>query len=122
MGGASAGEAIAAFGMATLDGLPVVVYVALIGSSLIGRRWRRLVKLAVLSSLATGGLAAFWLWSDGRIKPAIEHYSWSDWHAVISPGLYLAGALAMVAWVVRGAWRFVWKQWRRRQAVGMNPP
>ena len=52
-----------------------MVYVALIGSSLIRRRWRRLVKLAVLSSLATGGLAAFWLWSDGRIKPAIEHYT-----------------------------------------------
>ena len=121
MSGASAVRAIALFSLATLGGLPVVVYVALIGSSLLRRRWRRFIRLAVLSGLATIGLAAYWLWYDGLRKPAIEHYTWSDWHAVIVPGLYLAGVLAMVAWVVRGAWRFIGKQWRRRRAVAMNP-
>ncbi len=121
MAGASARQAIAGFGLATLGGLPVVVYVALIGSSLLRRRWRRLVRMAVLSVLATVGLGAFWLWSDGQRMPTIEHYTWSGWHAVIVPGLYLAGVLAMVAWIVRRTARFVWKRWRGRRAVAMNP-
>jgi tRNA A-37 threonylcarbamoyl transferase component Bud32 len=121
MAHASAGEAIAYFGLDTLGGIPIVVYVALVGESLIRRRRRRLVKLAVLSVLATAVLAGFWLLEDGLAKPTIEHYTWSDWHAVVVPGLYLAGVLIMVAWLVRGAWRFVWKRWRRRRAVAMNP-
>jgi hypothetical protein len=40
---------------------------------------------------------------------------------VIIPGLYLAGVQATVALAVRGAWRYVWKRWRRRRAVAMNP-
>jgi hypothetical protein len=121
MAGASAGEAIAGFGRATLGGLPIVVYVALVGESLIRRRRRRLVKLAVLGALATAVLAGFWLLEDGTRKPAIAHYTWTDWYAVIIPGLYLAGVLAMVALAVRGAWRFVGKRWGRRRAVAMNP-
>ncbi len=121
MAGASAGQAIAGFGRATLGGLPIVVYVALVVESLIRRRRRQLVKLAVLGVLATAVLAGFWLLEDGLRKPAIEHYTWTDWYAVIVPGHYLAGVLAMVAVAVRGAWRFVGKQWRRRRAVAMNP-
>ena len=121
MAGASARQAIAGFGLATLGGLPIVVYVALIGSSLLRRRWRRLVKLAVLSVLATAVAGGFGCGSDRQRMPAIEHYTWSGWHAVIVPGLYLAGVLAMIAWAVRGAWRFVGKRWRRRRAVAMNP-
>ena len=45
MAGASARQAIAGFGLATLGGLPVVVYVVLIGSSLLHRRWWRLVMI-----------------------------------------------------------------------------
>ncbi len=121
MAGTSAGEAIAGFGRATLGGLPIVVYVALVGESLIRRRRRRLVKLAALGVLATAVLAGFWLLEDGTRKPAIAHYTWTGWYAVIVPGLYFAGVLAMVALAVRGAWRFVWKQWRRRRAIAMNP-
>ncbi len=121
MAGASALQAIAGFGLATLGGLPVVAYVALIGSSLLRRRRRRFVRMAVLSVLATVGLGACGLWSDGQRMPTIEHYTWSDWHAVIVPGLYLAGVLAMVAWAMRGSARFVWKRWRGRRAVAMNP-
>src|SRR5207248_1304780 len=65
MAGASAGEAIAGFGRATVGGLPIVVYLALVGESLIRRRRRRLVKLAVLGVLATAVLAGFWLLEDG---------------------------------------------------------
>jgi hypothetical protein len=121
MAGASAGEAIAGFGRATLGGMPIVVYVALLGSSLIRRRRRRLIKLAVLSVLATAVLAGYLLLDDGLRKPAMGHYTWSGWIELIVPGLYLAGVLAMVALAVRGAWRFVGKRWRRRRAVAMNP-
>jgi hypothetical protein len=121
MAGASAGEAIASFGRATLGGLPLVIYVALVGASLIRRRRRRLVKLAVLGVIATAVLAGFWLLVDRTRHRAIVHYTWIDWYAVIVPVLYFAGVLAMVAWVVRGAWRYVVKEWRRRRAVAMNP-
>jgi hypothetical protein len=119
--GASTWQAIAGFGRATLGGLPVVVYVALFGSSLICRRRRRLVKLAILSVLATGVVAGFWLLEDGLRKSAFEHYTVTGRYLVIVPGLYLAGVLAMVALAVRRAWRFVVKQWRSRRAVAMNP-
>jgi hypothetical protein len=121
MAGASAGQAIASFGRATLGGLPIVIYAALAGESLIRRRRRRLVKLAVLGVLATAVLAGFWLLVDGTRKPTMAHYTRTEWYAVIVPGLYLAGVLAMVAWVVRGAWRYVVKGWRRRRAVARNP-
>jgi outer membrane protein assembly factor BamB/tRNA A-37 threonylcarbamoyl transferase component Bud32 len=121
MAGATAPQVITGFSLATLGGLPIVVYVALIGSSLLRRRWWRLVMIAVLSVLVTVGLAAYWLWVDRRWMATIEHYTWSGWHTVIVPGLYLVGGLAMVTWAVRGTARFVWKRWRRRRAIAMNP-
>ncbi len=121
MAGASAPQAIAGFSLATLGGLPVVVYVIMIGSSLLRRRWWRLVTIAVLSVLVTAGLGAYWWWFDRQRMPTIEHYTWSGWHALLVPGLYLVGVLAMIAWVVRGTARYVWKRWRKRRAVAMNP-
>jgi tRNA A-37 threonylcarbamoyl transferase component Bud32 len=120
MAGVTASQAIAGFSLATLGGLPVVVYVVLIGSSLVRRRWLRLVWIAILSALVTAGLGAYWWWFDRQRMPAIEHYNWSGWQAAIMPGLYLVGVLTMAAWAVRGTFRFVRKRWRRR-AVAMNP-
>ena len=120
MAGATALQAITGFSLATLGGLPVVVDVILIGSSLLRRRWRRFVMMAVLSVLVTAGLGAYWWRADRQRMPIIEHYVWSGWQVVIVPGLYLVGVLAMVAWAVRGAARFVWKR-RRRRALAMNP-
>jgi tRNA A-37 threonylcarbamoyl transferase component Bud32 len=120
MAGASAAQAIAGFAWATLGGLPIVCYGALVVSGLIRRDRRRLAKLAVLSVLATAVVAGFWFLVDGLTKPTIEYYAWSDWHAVIVPGLYLAGVLAMIAWAVRGARQFVRMRWRSRQAVPMR--
>ena len=49
--------------LATLGGLPVVVYFVLLGSSLLRGRWRRVIVMVGLSVITTVGLGAFWMWS-----------------------------------------------------------
>ena len=106
-------EAIAGFGQATLGGLPVVVYVVLIGSSLLRRRRRRFVTIAGLSVLATVGLGAFGCGPIAcRCPRRALHLVWLV-RGDSFPGLYLAGVLAMVAWIVRRTARYsCGSQWR----------
>jgi serine/threonine protein kinase len=103
---ASVMHAVTTISLATLGGLPVVVYVVLLTSSLLCRRWGRFVRMAVLSVLAALGLGVLWLRTDSRTMPTIEHYTWSGWHTLIFPGIYTAGVLVIVAWAVRGTARF----------------
>ncbi len=112
------GDQIVAFVVATLGGLPVVVSVTLIGSSLLHGRWIRLVVLAVLTVLASVAIGAFWLSSDLLRKPAIEHYTWSGWHGVVLPGAYAVGVLALIAWGIRGSARLVMGLIRRVRVAG----
>jgi hypothetical protein len=98
-----------------------VFNVVVLGSSLLRRRWRLFIVMVVLSVVATIGLGAFWLWSDRQAMPTIEHYTWTGWHALIFPGIYTAGVLAILDWTVRGTVRFVTKRWRRRLVNATNP-
>jgi predicted Ser/Thr protein kinase len=98
--------------LCTLAGLPALVYVTLIASSVLHRRWIRLAVLGVLTVLASVAVGAYWLGCDLMSKPAIEHYTWSGWHGVVLPGAYAVGVLVLIAWAVRGVARLVMRLWR----------
>jgi hypothetical protein len=117
MAGLSVERAILIIMLSTLGGLPVVVYAALIGSSLLRRRWLRFAVLAFLTLLASFALGAYWLGSDLPRMPAIEHYTWSEWYGVIFPGAYAVGVLASIAWVLRCLSRMMRRLVRRIAGV-----
>ncbi len=102
------GDAIAAFIVTTLAGIPFAVYAVVVVRSVIRRRWRVLASLAALTALASIGIGAWWLQSDGPAMTQFEHYDWSGWPAVVVPGAYLVGALVLalvlVLWTARSLW------------------
>jgi hypothetical protein len=103
--------------MVSMSGLPIVVYVAVLGSALVRGRWRRLVFLVSGAVLAAVVIGAILLRSDMFRMPAIEHYNWSGWHQVLLWGVYAVGVLVLLARPARGVARFVWRRARRRPAL-----
>jgi hypothetical protein len=97
-------HAIAAFIVTTLAGIPFAVYAVVVGRSAIRRRWRLLLLLAGLTAVASIGVGAWWLRSDGLVMAEIEHYDWSGWPAVAVPGAYLVGTLVLVLWTAWSLW------------------
>jgi hypothetical protein len=91
--------------LGTLAGIPVLVYTATIGSSVIRRRWRALALLVGLTILASLAIGAAWLWLDMRATPAIERYDWSEWYWAVVPGAYAVGVLMSLGWSIRGIGR-----------------
>src|SRR5262249_19790616 len=100
---------------------PVVVFVTLVISSLIRRRWRRFAVLVGLTVLASVALGVYWLRSDIQTMPAIEHYAGGEWHQLAIPGAYLVGVLASIGWGLRRTARLMMKLGKRRRAVTVNP-
>ncbi len=104
------------FALATVAGLPIVLYAATAGWMLVRGRWKPLARMAALTALASAITAAAWLWADSRAMPAIEHYGRTGWYLVIVPGAYAAGVLVLIAWPIRRAYR-----WLRRPRRPTTP-
>ena len=101
----------------SITGLPIMVYTAVLGSALVGRRWRRTRLLVAGALLAAILIGAIMLGYDVLEKPLIEHYNWSGWHQVIYLGAYAVGALALLARLARGVAPLVSRLTRRARAV-----
>jgi hypothetical protein len=98
------GDAIAAFVVTTLAGVPFAVYAVVVVRSVIRRRWRVLLSLAALTALASIGIGEWWLRFDGLAMTPLEHYDRSGWPAVAVLGAYPVGALVLLLWTARGLW------------------
>ncbi len=98
--------------LGTLAGLPVVVYLTLIGWGMLRRRWLALAALAAFTAVTSLAIGAIWVMFDMRRMPAIEHYAWSSWPTVFILGAYGVGAVATLAWAGRGLLRIVWRPGR----------
>ncbi len=104
------------FALGTLAGVPIVGFAIAVVGCLIRRRWRTLALLTGLTALATVAIAAAWLWADRRLMPAIEHYDRSSGYLAIVLGTYLAGALSLIGWVLRGMYRGIMRLGNHRSA------
>jgi hypothetical protein len=94
------------FTLGTVVGLPVVVFVALIGGSVIHKRRVRFAVLVGLIALASVAVGTLWLWADMQVMPTIERYDWTGWYRVAMPGAYVVGLVLLIGWALRGAARF----------------
>ena len=103
------------FALATIAGIPVVIWLASAAMSLIRLRWKTLAVLAGLTLLASAIIAAAWLRFDSRAMPALEHYGRSGWYLVLLPGAYAAGLMTLVGWMLRRTYR--WLKRPRRSAT-----
>jgi outer membrane protein assembly factor BamB len=101
------------FALATLAGVPIVVFTVAVGWAFARRRWRRLALVAGLALVTSAIVAAAWLWRDSRGMPAIEHYDRSNWHLATLMGAYSVGVLILVGWPIRAAYRILRRPWRR---------
>jgi hypothetical protein len=64
---------------------------------LLRARWRTFAILAGTTVLVSLAVAAIWLRFDMRAMPAIEHYSPSGWYLALLPGIFVVGALTLIA-------------------------
>ncbi len=97
------------FALATLAGLPIVLYAGMALACLFRRRWRRLATLLAVTSVASAVVGVAWLRLDGRTMPAIEHYDRTNGYLIAVPGAEAVGVLLLFGWPLR---RFV--RWIRR--------
>ena len=79
------------FALATVASIPVVVWMALAGWSLVRLRWKSLARLAGLTLLASAAIAAAWLWlrrprhaRDRALRPH-RAGTWSSCRARMPP-------------------------------------
>jgi hypothetical protein len=101
------------FVLGAVAGVPVVFYVVLAGWSLVRRRWRIAAMLASFTVLASIAIAAIWLRLDMRDMPAIEHYSRWGWYLALVPGAFVASAVILTGWAIRGMSRSILGRARR---------
>jgi tRNA A-37 threonylcarbamoyl transferase component Bud32 len=111
--------AIVAFIVTTVAGTPIVIYALLFGSSLIRRRWKRLLGLACLTIIASVGVGAWWICLDIPSMLSIEHYSRSSWYIVAFAGAYVAGAWVSIVWMAGELFRLT--NFARRRKVPAIP-
>ena len=101
------------FVLGAVAGVPVVFYFVLAGWSLVRRRWRIAAMLASFTVLASLAIAAIWLRLDMRDMPAIEHYSRWGWYLALVPGAFVASAVILTGWAIRGMSRSILGRARR---------
>ncbi len=104
------------FALATVAGLPIVLYAATVGWRLIRGRWKQLAWMLGLTIVGAAAVAAAWIWFDSRTMPAIEHYGRSGWYVVFGLGLYTVGILLPIGWILAKPYRWL-RRPRRPEAV-----
>ena len=109
------------FLLATLAGVPLLVYGLAVCLALSRRRWKTLGKLISLALLASIVAAGGWLWYDMKSMPAIEHYGPTGWYFAVIPGVFAAGALLVFAWLFRAATRSATRESGRPAADAVLP-
>ena len=98
----------------TLGGLPVVLYLGIVGNALVRLRWKRIVSLGGLTlgmGVIVGGA---WVLFDIRAMVALERYGWESWYLVFLPGAYAAAVLWVFWRGIVGGYRVV----TRRRGLG----
>ena len=109
-----------AFVVGSVAGIPVLAYAALIGKSVIRRRWGMLAANVGLTLLVSLAIGVAWLWTDVRIMAAVEHYGSSGWYLLVVPGAYFVGLLTAFDWTIRSVGRLssgLGLQYRRLSVV-----
>ena len=90
--------------VATLAGLPVVYYLAVMGASVFRRRGKVLIALMGVTVITAVVVAAGWIWLDRKSMAGVEHYGWEGWELVMLPGAYVAAVLWGVGKVISGGY------------------
>ncbi|HKI33196.1 MAG TPA: PQQ-binding-like beta-propeller repeat protein [Gemmataceae bacterium] len=90
-----------------LLGLPVLVFAGRAVAWAVQGRWRRVGLLLAGSVLVTLPLAALLLWIDGRNLGPTQHYATDGWYSGWVMGAYATGALLVLGWLLRAAFRVV---------------
>ncbi len=101
----------------TLGGLPVVLYLGIVGNALVHLRWKRIVLLGGLTlgmGVIVGGA---WVLFDMRAMVAMERYGWEGWELVFLPGAYAAAVLWVFWGGIVGGYRVVTRR-RGSRAIG----
>lgn len=104
------------FLLATLAGLPILIYAGSAVSSLFRRRWRLPLALVGLTIVASAIIAAAWIGIDRRAMPPIEHYSRSEWYLAAVPGAYATGLIILAGSGLRVIYRGMTRLGTRRSA------
>jgi hypothetical protein len=88
-----------------LTGLPVLVFVGWSLAWALQGRWRRVGVLLAASVLLTLALAVLIVWADRDNLGPTQHYAVDGWYAAWLPGAYVTGALLVLGWLLRAAFR-----------------
>ncbi len=88
------------FALATLAGVPLVVFAGSVARNLARRRWRVLAWRVGIAVVAAAIVAAVWIREDLRFMSGLERYDLSAWPLVLIPGAMAAGSLIPFVWVL----------------------
>jgi outer membrane protein assembly factor BamB len=88
-------------------GLPLVVFAVVAWRCLRRRQWVRLAALGLLAAALAG--AAAWLWL-GQAAPGLDddqHFSRRGWSGIAPAGIYGAGLLLLIGWLLGVVYRLL---------------
>jgi hypothetical protein len=92
-----------------LLGLPIAVFPVLLLLWAVRRQWLRAGSLAGLGLLTALVIAGWALWSDPSRQDPLQQYAWDGWYFVGFAGVYAAGALTLLALLLRAVVRLVFR-------------
>jgi hypothetical protein len=99
-------------------GLSPLLLAWALAAALWRRRPGRLAFLALLWLVSCVGLGAVLLYLDAPSLDDEQRYTLDGWHRLWVPGLFVAGALLLVSRVLRGLWRGLRGNRRRKARPG----
>jgi outer membrane protein assembly factor BamB len=88
-----------------LLGLPILVFLGQMVVWGVQGRWRRVSVLLAASVLLSVPLGAFWMWQHASSLGPTQHYDRDGWYSGWVMGAYATGALLVLGWLLRGAYR-----------------